>query len=73
MSDVKQISFLSTDFHKSTQVTKGPGQLSRYSDSIEAGRSGERIPVRARFFAQVQTGPGAHSASYTMDTGSFRG
>jgi hypothetical protein len=27
----------------------------------------------ARFFAQVQTGPGAHPASCTMDTGSFPG
>ena len=27
----------------------------------------------ARFFAPVQTGPGAHPASYTMGTGSFPG
>jgi len=27
----------------------------------------------ARFPAPVQTGPGTHSASYTMDTGSFPG
>ena len=27
----------------------------------------------ARFFAPVQTGPGAHPASYTMGTGSFSG
>jgi hypothetical protein len=27
----------------------------------------------ARFFASVQTGPGAHPASSTMDTGSFPG
>ena len=31
------------------------------------------VPVGARFFAPVQTGPGAHSASYTMGTGSFLG
>jgi hypothetical protein len=30
-----------------------------------------RIPVGARFFAPVQTGPGAHPASYTTGTGSF--
>jgi hypothetical protein len=35
------------------------------------GRTGELIPVEARFSAPVQTGPGAYQASYTMDTGSF--
>jgi hypothetical protein len=40
---------------------------------LRAGRSGNRIPVGARFFAHVQTGPEAHPASYTMGTGSFPG
>ena len=48
----------------------GPGQLSRHSDSLCAGRSGDRIPVGARFSTP---GPGAHPASYTMGTGSFQG
>ena len=50
-----------------------PGYLSRYSDSLRAGRSGDRIPVWARFSAPVQTGPGAHPTSYTMGTGPFPG
>jgi hypothetical protein len=33
----------------------------------------KKIPVGARFFAPVQTGPGAHPASGTMGTGSFPG
>ena len=50
------------------------GQGSMYSDSLRGGRSGDRIPIGARFSAPVQTGPGAHTASYTMVTGSlFRG
>jgi hypothetical protein len=63
-------------FHHSTFTTLGtlqPGQLSRYSDSLRAGLSGDRIPVGERFSAPVQTGSEAHPASYTMGTGSFPG
>ena len=50
-----------------------PGWNSRYSDSLRAGRPGDRIPGEVRFSAPVQTGPGTHPASYTMGTGSFPG
>jgi hypothetical protein len=33
----------------------------------------KKIPVSARFFTHVQTGPGAHPASCTTGTGSFPG
>jgi hypothetical protein len=48
----------------------GSGQ---YSDWLRAGRSRNRIPVRARFYAPVQTSPGAHPASCTMGTRSSPG
>ena len=48
-----------------------PGYLSRYSDYVWAGLSGDRIPVEARFSASLQTGPGALPDSYTIGTGSF--
>jgi len=64
----------STKFHwilcRGSSVS-GPGWSSRYSDSLWTGRSGDRIPVWARFSAPVQTGRGVHPASCVMDTGSF--
>jgi len=50
---------------------KGLKWRSQYNDSLRAGRSEERIPVGARFSTPLQTGPGAHTASYTMGTGSL--
>ena len=38
-----------------------------------AGRSGDRIPVKARFSTPVQTAPGPQPASCKMGTGSFHG
>jgi len=35
------------------------------------GRSGDRIPLVARFSTPVQTGPKAHPGSCKMGTGSF--
>jgi hypothetical protein len=43
------------------------------SNPLQAGRSGDRILVSARFSVPVQTGPVTHPASYTVCTGSFPG
>jgi hypothetical protein len=50
------------------QYNRGPGQYSQYSDLLPAGRSNDRIPVGARFFAPVQIGRGAHPACCTVGT-----
>ena len=42
-------------------------------DSLRPRRSGDRIPVGARFPATIQTGSGDHPASCTMGTGSLPG
>ena len=55
----------------SLPVPVGPGWLSRYSDSLQAGLSGDRIKVEARFSAPVQTDTEVQLASLTMGTRSF--
>ena len=49
----------------------GPGYVNRYSDSLRAGRSRDRIPAGVRFFVPVQSGPAAHSVSYKIGTWSL--
>jgi hypothetical protein len=46
-------------------------RVGRDSDSLRAARSGDRIPVVARFSAVVQTGPEVHPASRIMGIRSF--
>ena len=40
----------------------GPGQLSWYSESLQAGWSRDCIPVGAKLSMPIQTGPEAHPA-----------
>jgi hypothetical protein len=47
--------------------------IAQYSDSLRDGRSGDRIPVEARFSIPVQTGSVAHPPSYTMGAWYFLG
>ena len=54
-------------------ITSVPGSSVGIATELRAGRSGDRIPVGARFSPPVNTGPGAHPASCTMGTGSFPG
>jgi hypothetical protein len=51
----------------------GPGSSVGIVTGYGLDGPGDRIPVEARFYAPVRTGPGAHPASCTMGTGSFPG
>jgi len=55
-------------FPKTVKNVGGLGQRSRYSDSLRAGRSGDRISVGPNLFSAP-----IHPAPYTKGTGSFPG
>jgi hypothetical protein len=56
-----------------TDQAGGPGSSVGIAAGYRLDRPGIEIPVGARFFAHVQTGPGPHPASCTMGTGYFPG
>ena len=58
-------------FHSSTIDAVGRDSVVGIATPPRAGRSGNRIPVGARFSAPVQACPGAHAASYTVGAGSL--
>jgi len=58
--------------HSLVPVNSSQAEIAQ-TDSLRAGRSGDRIPVEARFSSAIQTGFGALPASYTMGTKSFPG
>ena len=60
-------------FFEMTEQITGRMSAVRIATMLRAGRSGDRIPVEARYSTPVQTGPGAYPASYTTGTGSFPG
>ena len=57
-------------FLSTIQLLCGLGSSVSIATELRARRSGDRIPV-GRDFPPVQTGPGTHTASCTMGTGSF--
>jgi hypothetical protein len=70
--EYSRFSTVSINFHISAQLehTLSDVNILIYQ-RISRLRSGDRIPVGARFSAPIQTGPGAHPASYTICTGSL--
>ena len=67
------IKILEASFPPILSYGRGPGSSVGIATELRTVRSGDRIPVKAKFSAPVQTGPGAHPATWAMGTGSFPG
>jgi hypothetical protein len=67
---IEVILFIIYGIRLSIYSLSGPGELSRYNDMLQTGRSDDRIPVGAGF-SNVQTDSRAHPTSCTMGNGSF--
>jgi hypothetical protein len=66
-----RLAFITRIYHDARCSECHTSSVGRYSDWVRGGRSGDRIPVEARFSAPIETGPGTHPASSTMCTGSL--
>ena len=64
---------LSIAVRVSVSQRRGQGQLSRYSESLQAVWSGDQIPMGTRNSTNVQTGPGARPTSIQWVPGLFPG
>ena len=73
--EASQVCVYTAPKHNIANCTAVVGQDSTVGIATRYGLDGPGIESRwgARFSAPVQTGPGAHPASYTMGTGSFPG
>ena len=58
-------------FHTCVDDFFGLKYLSRCTDTLPDGRSGDRILVGARFSAAARIGPGSQPVFYSMDNQSF--
>jgi hypothetical protein len=67
-SGLSQFSQCFKDFNYKLNLTRSDSSLCLYSESLRAGRSGVRIPVRARFSALIYTGSSVSLSLYLYKT-----
>ena len=63
------VNYLFTSTEPSYLQIDGSAYRRRYSDLLQAGRSGVQIPMRAKFSKLVYTCPEVHPASFIRGTG----